>query len=112
MKKFIIALLTVLCMASIFPFGGTYCIRCYKCREETLKIRRGYSSCMGCQAWRCYGTEGLECYKGYMVYKCPHGHTLLIPKSSDPKTMDLHEILVGNADGSRSPLKYPDGFYN
>ena len=65
---------------------------------------------MGCQAWRCYGTECLDKYKDYMVYKCWHGHTLLIPKNSDPKTQNLNEILIENSDRTREKLKYPNGF--
>ena len=109
MKNKILFIAIFFLTLSAFPFGGSYCIRCYKCRENTLKINRGYSSCMGCQAWRCYGAESRDVFKGYMVYKCHHGHTLLIPKNSDPKTFDLNEILVQNADGTRSHLKYPNG---
>ena len=66
--------------------------------------------CMGCAMWRKYGEEALPKNKGYMVYRCEHGHKLLIPLSSDPNTQDLNEILVENSDGSREKLKYPNGF--
>lgn len=101
-----IALAGLLCLS----FGGSYSIRCYKCREVTLKLRRGYSHCMGCAMWRKYGEEALPKNKGYMVYRCEHGHKLLIPLSSDPNIQDLNEILVENSDGSREKLKYPNGF--
>lgn len=107
-----LALIGVVILAAFLglSFGGSFSIRCYKCRETTLKLRRGYSHCMGCAMWRKYGEEALPKNEGYMVYRCEHGHKLLIPLSSNPNTQDLNEILVENSDGTREKLKFPNGF--
>lgn len=63
--------------------NGYYSIPCYKCKLTTLVTRKGYSYCLGCPTWRCYGEKNVELDgEKYMVYRCQHGHKLLVSLNS------------------------------
>ena len=75
MKK----LITILC-ACLFlaTFGyahhcAAYAIKCRKCIEYSKKTTTG---CWGCYAHRDFVEQNK--HPGYLVYKCPHGHTLVV----------------------------------
>lgn len=91
MKKFIISFLVLLlCLASVFAWTGNYSIKCRRCIENTKNSSpTDFLICHGCPTWRCYGHEP----KGYMVYRCPHGHELYIKSDCDKKSQDLSEVF-------------------
>lgn len=102
MKKLIIMLALVVAGFVASSWSGGYSIPCYACREATQTYAKGYSYCLGCPCWRSYRDEGTDSkYQGYMIYRCQHGHILLIPKTSDIHSHDLSEVLVVGKDGPR-----------
>lgn len=103
MKKILLVLMLTV-SAGLFAWDGGFHIPCYRCKELTTTVHRGYSYCLGCPMWRCYEEEGNPKNKGFMVYRCSHGHKILIPKSSDKRTRDMNEILVEDRDGKRTQL--------
>lgn len=72
MKKFIFIMMLIMTSA----FAESYSIRCYKCKEYA-ESHKYVSSCSGCNAWRSFKDEN-DKNKGYLIYKCEHGHILYI----------------------------------
>lgn len=90
-KLFGCIILLSLVLVSAFAWSGHYSIKCYRCIELTKQAKpTDFLICNGCPTWRCYGDEP----DGYMMYRCPHGHTLYIKSDSDPKSRDLNEIFI------------------
>ena len=105
MKKILFLIFAIITYAAfaavkLNAWNGHYSIPCPKCKELTLGSKKGYSYCLGCPMWRCYAQEG----KDYMIYRCQHGHKILIPKSTNKKTNELSEVLVEDVNGNRKGL--------
>lgn len=91
MKKLIGILFIISSIFVLSSFSGHYDMKCWHCVESGNKNHvYGEYGCSGCHAWRAYGEEAK--HPGYMVYKCQHGHTMLVPKDSDGS--DPSEIKV------------------
>lgn len=52
-----------------------YSIKCYKCYNETLPYSHSHIFSI---AYRSFKDEQNPKYKGYCIYRCPHGHILYI----------------------------------
>lgn len=102
MKKLIGVFVALFLTTFTFSWDGGYHIPCYACNELTTKTKVGYSYCLGCPMWRCYSEEG---DKGYMIYRCQHGHCIRILKSSDNKSRDFSELEVQTKNGWRKLSK-------
>ena len=88
MKKLIGILFIIFSIFMLSSFSGSYAIKCWHCVESGNKNH--IYGCTGCYTWRDHGSEAK--YPGYMVYRCHHGHVLLVPKKSDSN--DPSEIMV------------------
>ena len=110
MKKNFLLLLGVLIIcfcttSNLFAWSGSYSIACPRCQEVTKQASPlDFLYCHGCPMWRCYGQEP----KGYMVYRCPHGHEVYIDITCDKSTRDLQYVyfkLNGKLEPVTKPIK-------